>query len=118
MKSAIRLVFGLLVFSVVLATGCPPHRQQSRGPVKRPSLSAPGALSGSTALTVVDPLQITTASCPDGVVGQPYFCQLQVTGGTPPYTFSLASGSTLPGVDRYKDLVAKAQNVYSDSGRH
>jgi hypothetical protein len=38
------------------------------------------------------PLQITTASLPDGLVGQPYLQTLIATGGTMPYIWQVASG--------------------------
>src|ERR1019366_7722010 len=41
-------------------------------------------------------LKITTASLANGQVGTPYSQTLAATGGTVPYTWSLASG-TLPG---------------------
>jgi hypothetical protein len=39
------------------------------------------------------PLVITTSSLPAGTVNQPYSTTLQATGGTPPYTWSVVSGS-------------------------
>jgi hypothetical protein len=42
------------------------------------------------------PLQITTTSLPDGIVGQPYSFALQATGGNPPYTWWFAKGGDLP----------------------
>jgi len=45
-------------------------------------------------LNIVNPpLQITTASLPSGVVGVGYTNQLTVTGGYPPYSWCLATGS-------------------------
>jgi hypothetical protein len=41
---------------------------------------------------------ITTATLPDGTVGVPYSAMLTVTGGAPPYTWSLVSGSLPPGL--------------------
>jgi hypothetical protein len=47
-------------------------------------------------LTIVAPgLQITTSSLPNGQVGTAYSTTLSATGGTPPYTWSITSG-TLP----------------------
>ncbi len=42
------------------------------------------------------PLTITTTSLPSGVVNTPYSEPLQASGGTSPYTWTVASGSTLP----------------------
>ena len=55
--------------------------------------------SVNQALTIVinnPPLSIITTSLPTGVVNTPYSQPLQASGGTPPYTWSVASGSTLP----------------------
>jgi YVTN family beta-propeller protein len=46
---------------------------------------------------VVSPaLTITTASLPEGTVGQPYSFALQAIGGNPPYTWWYAKGGDLP----------------------
>ena len=45
------------------------------------------------------PLTIATTSLPDGTVGQPYSETLTATGGTPPYTWSLDTGSLPAGLD-------------------
>lgn len=48
-------------------------------------------------ITVVPaPLTITTASLPNGTVGQTYSQTMQASGGTTPYTWSLAAGSLPP----------------------
>src|SRR5262249_23018155 len=55
-----------------------------------------GAVSGSTGLTVAaGPLTITTTALPAAAVNQAYSATLAASGGTPPYTWALASG-TLP----------------------
>jgi hypothetical protein len=55
-----------------------------------------GSVSGSTGLTVTPgPLTITTTALPAATVGVAYTATLAATGGTPPYTWSIASG-TLP----------------------
>jgi hypothetical protein len=41
-------------------------------------------------------LQITTASLPNATVGAEYTNQLQVSGGTPPYNWTIATGSQQP----------------------
>lgn len=48
------------------------------------------------AVSVVAPLVITTASLPNGTVGTASSATLVASGGTPPYTWSLATGSNLP----------------------
>ena len=59
--------------------------------------AALGELGDSTTLTVLPPggLAITTTSVPVGILGKAYSATLAATGGTPPYTWSIASG-TLP----------------------
>ena len=50
-----------------------------------------------TILANVTPVTITTASLPNGTVGQPYTAPLlAASGGTSPYNWSLNNGSTLP----------------------
>ncbi|MDI3297628.1 MAG: putative Ig domain-containing protein [Bacillota bacterium] len=51
-----------------------------------------------TALADAGSPTITTTSLPDGQVGQPYSATLQATGGTPPYAWSVASGSLPDGL--------------------
>ena len=41
-------------------------------------------------------LSITTTSVPNAIVGSAYNVALVASGGTPPYTWTVASGSTLP----------------------
>ncbi|WP_082661677.1 beta strand repeat-containing protein [Terracidiphilus gabretensis] len=47
-------------------------------------------------LTVVQKLALTNTALPDGRIGTAYSQQLDATGGTPPYTFSVAKNSTMP----------------------
>ena len=47
-------------------------------------------------ITVVAGLSISTASLPDGVVKVAYAAKVAATGGTPPYSFALSSGASLP----------------------
>jgi hypothetical protein len=53
----------------------------------------------------IQPLQITTATLPTGVVFQNYHTNLQATGGQQPYNWSLASGSMPPGVSFGSGLI-------------
>ena len=41
----------------------------------------------------ITPLLITTGSLPPGTVNNPYSANLSVTGGAPPYTWSIVKGS-------------------------
>ena len=55
------------------------------------AVSFSGTGTAATSLTV-DNLQ----TLPDAIQGSTYFAQLQAAGGTPPYTWKLSSGSSLP----------------------
>ena len=53
----------------------------------------------SLSITVIaSTIAITTSSLPDGVIGNPYSQTLAASGGTPPYTWSIASGSLPAGI--------------------
>ncbi len=53
--------------------------------------------SSALQLNIVNaPLQVTNVSLPKGAVGAPYSAQLGATGGQPPCSFSLATGSANP----------------------
>ena len=41
------------------------------------------------------PISIACGNPPDGIVGTPYSHTFPVTGGTPPFTFSIISGVCL-----------------------
>ena len=58
-----------------------------------------GGVTGKTPLTVQPgPLSITTTSLPNGVVNSAYAATLAASGGTPPYTWSIISGSLASGL--------------------
>jgi hypothetical protein len=61
------------------------------------SFSPPQTKTANLALTVFAGLGIITTSLPNGQVGVPYSTTLTAAGGTPPYTWSLTSG-TLDGL--------------------
>lgn len=50
----------------------------------------------SIAFTATQQLMFTSTTLPAGAVTVPYGADIQVTGGTPPYTFALLDGSALP----------------------
>lgn len=62
-------------------------------PVKVVNGGTGGGTSASLSFTVVAQLAITTTSLPGGSLNTPYSAALAATGGTTPYTWSLASGS-------------------------
>ena len=55
--------------------------------------SAYKSLSMTIGTADVQPLVVTTLTVSPPTVGQPYSATLQATGGTPPYTWSVTSGS-------------------------
>jgi phosphatidylinositol-3-phosphatase len=60
-----------------------------------------GSVTSATAtltVTTASPLKITTTSLPNGQVQVAYSATLQATGGTTPYTWSVASGSLPAGL--------------------
>jgi hypothetical protein len=62
---------------------------------------AKGNSANSTALSIdikALPLIITTTSLPNAVVGQPYASAVTRTGGDPPFTWAIKSGSLPPGL--------------------
>ena len=59
--------------------------------------SAQGSATGSFTIRIAPAaLVIATSSLPAGTVGSAYTASLAATGGTPPYTWSVAPSSTLP----------------------
>ncbi|MGD1078804.1 MAG: N,N-dimethylformamidase beta subunit family domain-containing protein [Candidatus Sulfotelmatobacter sp.] len=55
------------------------------------------AISGSAGLTVqATPLVIATTTLPSGLEGQAYVATLVASGGTAPYTWSIANNTSLP----------------------
>jgi len=49
-------------------------------------------------MKITAPLSVTTASLPNGAVGQPYYQTLAATGGTPPYAWWIAAGNLPAGL--------------------
>jgi uncharacterized protein (TIGR03437 family) len=55
-------------------------------------------LLAATVVCQAQPLTITTTQLPADQINLPYSAQLNATGGTPPYTWSLVTGSLPPGL--------------------
>lgn len=49
-------------------------------------------------LTIYDPVSVSIASLPPGIVGAPYNWTVTTAGGTPPYSWGLVSGTLPPGL--------------------
>ncbi len=61
--------------------------------------SASASATAALSITINPPnLQITTSSLPAGIVGTTYSQVLAASGGTPPYGWSIASGSLPAGL--------------------
>jgi Putative Ig domain len=71
-----------------------PQVQDSSIPVQTRTTAAPLSI----AVTQPPPLQITTISLPNGQTAQPYSAGIIVTGGVPPYIWSVASGQLPSGL--------------------
>jgi hypothetical protein len=63
---------------------------------QRHSLPGPGMAPVATISNY--PLVVTTNSLPGATVGTPYSATLTASGGLPPYTWSIISGSLPPGL--------------------
>ncbi|HEV2278239.1 MAG TPA: Ig domain-containing protein [Acidobacteriaceae bacterium] len=60
------------------------------------SESTPATQTANLSIVVVQPLALQAATLPQGTVGTAYSTTLTATGGLKPYTWTLASGSSLP----------------------
>lgn len=60
--------------------------------------TATGAQSNSVPLAVVKEMQITNSQLPAGVLGQPYSAPLAVSGGAPPFRWSVSEGGLPAGI--------------------
>jgi len=57
------------------------------------SEATPATVTKDLSITILNPLQITTSSLPEGVINVAYDASLTATGGTSPYTWSVVPGS-------------------------
>lgn len=77
--------------------------------IQAQSLSSQQVVTRTYNLLVIDPLiQITTKSLPNALAGQPYLFQLQSSGGSNQFTWSITNGSLPPGItlDAFKGVLA------------
>jgi hypothetical protein len=58
-------------------------------------------------------LTLVTTTCPNGTQGSAYCCNLTVTGGTPPYTFSVSSNTMYPPLPEGMSIDASTGRVTS-----
>ena len=82
------------------------------------SFTPPGQVTRTFAFAVTKPLVITTTSLPHGIQNADYKQQLQLDGGTSPYTWLVTSGTlpaglslTTDGVPQGKPAFAGSQNI-------
>ncbi len=77
---------GSFTFAVQVIDSCP---AQAGGPA---------TVQAQLSITVVSLIDITTASLPAGTEGSAYLDQIEASGGTPPYTWSVVTGSLPAGI--------------------
>lgn len=77
---AIPVFFALTCVAILTTSGC-----------------SQAVTGGSAASLPPATLAITTSTLPNGQVNSPWAATLAASGGTPPYSWSTASGSSLPG---------------------
>lgn len=84
--------------STGVISGTPANTGISTFTIKVTDSNASGAATTTANfdLTVVQKLALANTALPDGRIGTAYSQQLDATGGTPPYTFSVAANSTMP----------------------
>jgi hypothetical protein len=96
--------------SAILTLGNSPGQYQVTADCP-PGPDCIGAIFTETALAAPSRLTITTTSLPAGTAGQPYSAQLAASGGTPPYTWSIASGPLPTGLTLAGTTIAGIPNT-------
>jgi hypothetical protein len=92
---------GLSLSSAGVISGTPTTPGTSTFTVKVTDTSQgqPGPVTATQQLSLTiapAPLTITTTSLPEAIEGKAYSQTMQASGGTPPYSWTVTSGSTLP----------------------
>ena len=87
-------------FTSVSASGSTNIKPSATTTYTLTATNAAGSVTSTAKVTVTSsggPLAITTISCPAGTQGTAYTgCTIAATGGTPPYAFSINTGSNFP----------------------
>jgi hypothetical protein len=97
LASGSSLPLGLALSTSGLISGTPTAPGTTSFTVQvKDSSTTPQTVTANLSITVTSGLTITTASLPNGLQGAAYSSTVAAAGGVPAYTFSLASGSTLP----------------------
>jgi len=97
LPSGSSLPSGLTISAAGVISGIPTAPGTTSFTVQAKDSSNPAQTTTAVlSITVASNLQITMSSLPNGVVGNSYSASVAATGGVPAYTFSLASGSSLP----------------------
>lgn len=90
---------GLILYSSTGAIAGVPLTAGTSSFTVRATDGASPPVTQTLSLTITGgPLTITTATLPAGIVGSFYVQNLGASGGKPPYTWSIASGSLPPGL--------------------
>jgi hypothetical protein len=90
---------GTFLSVVKVSDSSRPHPFTLTVQLRFPVSTSPSSLPPPTPVAPAgSSLALTTPSLPAAVVGQPYSASLGASGGTPPYTWSLISGSLPPGI--------------------
>jgi len=92
---------GLSLSSSGAITGTPSAQGTYSFTVQASDSTTPAPLTASAVLTlsvIVPPVEVTTTTLPDAMVGVAYAASLNASGGTPTYTWTISGGSLPAGM--------------------